>query len=71
VSETYIGGKMRGRGRGYVKNKTPVVSLVERGGRVRSRVMDMVTGRAITNLLREQVAEGKRLMMHAPKRKAG
>lgn len=56
ADETYIGGKVRGHGRGFKKNKTPVVSLVERGGRVRSRVMDMVTGKAITKLLKEQVA---------------
>jgi transposase-like protein len=55
ADETYIGGKMRGKGRGYVKNKTPVVSLVERGGRVRSRVVDMVTGEAVQNLLREHI----------------
>lgn len=56
ADETYIGGKVKGRGRGYTDNKTPVVSLVERGGRVRSRVVDTVTGKAITRLLREQVA---------------
>jgi len=56
ADETYIGGKVKGKGRGYRKNKTPVVSLVERGGRVRSRVVDMVTGKAITQLLKDQVA---------------
>lgn len=55
ADETYIGGRRRGRGRGYVGNKTPVVSLVERGGRVRSRVMERVTGANITRLLRAQV----------------
>jgi len=57
VDETYIGGKVQGKGRAYKKNKTPVVSLVERGGRVRSRVVDTVTGKAITRLLRENVAD--------------
>lgn len=33
ADELYVGGKRRGKGRGYVGNKTPVVSLVERGGR--------------------------------------
>jgi transposase-like protein len=61
ADETYIGGQVKvkgkgkGKGRAYVKNKVPVVSLVERGGRVRSRVMDKVTGKAITQLLKEQV----------------
>jgi transposase-like protein len=48
ADETYIGGKTRGKGRAYKGNKTPVVSLIERGGRVRSRVVDMVTGQALT-----------------------
>ena len=56
ADETYIGGKTKGGGRGYVKNKTPVVSLVERGGRVRSRAMDTVTEKAITKRLKEQIA---------------
>ncbi|MGO9666967.1 MAG: IS1595 family transposase [Polyangia bacterium] len=56
ADETYIGGKAKGFGRGYVKNKTPVVSLVERGGKVRSQVMPHVTGEAVTALLRRHVA---------------
>jgi transposase-like protein len=53
ADETYIGGRMRGKGRAYKGNKTPVVSLVERGGRVRSHVVDVVTGKAITRLLKD------------------
>ncbi len=34
VDETYIGGKICGMG--HVQNKLPLVSLLERGGRVRS-----------------------------------
>jgi len=56
VDEAYFGGKAHGKGRAYTGNKTPVVSLVERGGRVRSHIMDTVTGKAITQLLKEQVA---------------
>jgi transposase-like protein len=56
ADETYIGGRVHGKGRAYKKNKTPVVSLVERGGRVRSRVVDNVTGEAITRLLKKNVA---------------
>jgi transposase-like protein len=55
ADETYIGGKRRGRGRGYVGNKTPVVSLVERGGRVRSQVMELVNGANIMRLFRTHV----------------
>ncbi len=56
ADETYIGGKARGKGRGYVKNKTAVVSLVERGGRVRSHVVGAVSGKTIAGLLRGNVA---------------
>jgi len=61
ADETYIGGRMRGMGRAYKKNKIPVVSLVERSGRVRSHIVDTVTGKAITQLLRENVADTARL----------
>jgi transposase-like protein len=56
ADETYIGGVARGKGRGYVKNKTAVVSLVERGGRVRSKVVEMVTGKEITKILKAHVS---------------
>jgi transposase-like protein len=39
IDETYIGGKMHGRGRRYTGNKTMVMGAVERGGRVRFRAM--------------------------------
>jgi len=55
ADETYIGGKARGKGRGYVGNKTPVVALVERDGEVRSQVATMVTGEAIGELLQKHV----------------
>ena len=45
VDETYVGGKVR-NGRGQ-KEKSAVVSLVERGGRKRSVVMERVTGKNI------------------------
>ena len=35
VDETYVGGKRRGAGRGYRDNKTPVIGIRERGGRLR------------------------------------
>ena len=57
ADETYIGGKAKGHGRGYVKNKTPVVSLVEREGQVRSHVTPVVNGKTITALLKAHVAE--------------
>lgn len=56
ADETYIGGKTRGKGRGYKGNKTAVVSLVERGGRVRSTAMKKVTGRNLREVLQKHVA---------------
>jgi transposase-like protein len=56
ADETYIGGKVRGKGRAYTGNKTPVVALIERGGRVRSRVVSKVTGAALDRLLASHVA---------------
>ncbi len=41
--------------RGYTGNKTPVVSLIERGGRVRSAVVDKVTGASLDRLLKAHV----------------
>ncbi|MBI3440413.1 MAG: IS1595 family transposase [Proteobacteria bacterium] len=61
ADETYIGGKRRGMGRRYVGNKTPIVSLVERGGRVRSQVVNKVTGAALDHLLRRHVSPSARL----------
>jgi transposase-like protein len=55
ADETYIGGKKRGKGRGYVGNKAAVVSLIERGGRVRSTVVEKVTGAALDSLLKAHI----------------
>src|SRR3990172_371748 len=38
VDETYIGGKAKGKGRGYVGNKSMVLGAIERGGQVRLKV---------------------------------
>jgi transposase-like protein len=56
MDETYIGGKNTGRGKSRrFENKTPVVALVERGGRVRSQVMERVTGKNLRGAIRENV----------------
>src|SRR5205823_5660191 len=44
ADESYFGGKHRGNGRGYVGIETAVVSLVQRGGRVRSAVVEKIAG---------------------------
>ena len=67
VDETYIGGKASNRlskmgtGRGTV-NKIPVVSLVQRGGDVRSMVMERVTVRNIRKVLKEYVSPAAKIM---------
>src|SRR5207302_7236185 len=69
ADETYIGGKeankhaskRRHRGRGPV-GKEPVVSLVERDGRVRSTHMPEVTGKNLKLALATQVHQKSYLM---------
>lgn len=46
-------------------NKTPVVSLVERGGTVRSRVVTNVTGKNIKEVLQANVSPDATLMTDA------
>lgn len=55
IDETYVGGKRKHVGQGYVKNKVPVVSLVERGGRVRSVMMRDVTAKKIKAVMHANV----------------
>lgn len=55
ADETYIGGRVRGMGRAYKGNKTPVVALVERGGQVRSRAVRKVTGKTLKRFLDEHL----------------
>ena len=57
VDETYVGGKQLGAGRGSLRGKVPVVSLLERGGRVRSQVMTHVTGKNLKAAIRKNVEE--------------
>jgi len=58
ADETYIGGKECGkRGKpGRDSKKTPVLALVERGGRVRSMPMRQVTAKNLRQALQEHIA---------------
>src|SRR6266403_3086837 len=59
VDETYVGGKTHGRGTGKsTPNKTCVVSLVERGSKARSLVVDRVTSENLHGAIMEQVQDG-------------
>lgn len=61
--ETYIGGRKRGQGRGFRQdNKTPVVTLVERGGIARSQVVERVTGANLSDVLGKHVEPSATLM---------
>jgi transposase-like protein len=55
VDETYIGGKKKYVGRGSRTGKVPVVSALERGGKVRSQVMPNVTGRNLKYFVHKNV----------------
>lgn len=61
ADETYIGGVKRGMGRRYIGNKTVVMSMVERGGNVRSQVVNKVTGEVLDRLLKKHVARSAHL----------
>jgi transposase-like protein len=39
LDETYVGGKVRGKGRGFKGNKAVVVGAVQRGGQIRLKVV--------------------------------
>src|SRR5438094_292037 len=59
VDETYVGGRIRGKGRGkHQENKTCVVSLVERGGNARSLVLDRVTSKNLYGAIMDHVQDG-------------
>jgi transposase-like protein len=67
VDEAYIGGKPRKpttgkskRGRGT--KKTPVVALVERGGRVRARKLDWISSNTLKAAIRENVDRSATIM---------
>src|SRR5471030_1587284 len=62
VDETYVGGKTRGKGRHFMCNKVPVVSLVERDGKVRSQVMKHVTGKNLKEVLKANVEQSATIM---------
>ncbi len=62
ADETYIGGKGKEtRGRG-AKKKTPVFSLVERNGKVRSTPVERVTSANLKAVIRENVSTSATIM---------
>lgn len=63
ADETYVGGKNKGgkRGRGS-ETKTPVAALVQRGGKVRAKKVERVTGATLKGFIRENVDKSARVM---------
>ena len=58
IDETYVGGRVIGKGvKAGKDNKAPVVSLVERGGSVRSFHVANVTAENLKPIVRQHVAE--------------
>lgn len=51
ADETFVGGKARGKGRGYTGNKACVAGVVERGGEVRLKVIPDRTRKALHDFL--------------------
>jgi transposase-like protein len=65
VDEMYIGGKPRYKGvskRGRGTKKTPVFAAVERGGKIRRRVIANITGETLKEAIREEVDTQARLI---------
>lgn len=63
IDETYVGGKVKGKGiMAAMDAKTPVVSLVQRGGKARSFVMEHVTAKNLRPLIDEHVHTGAQVM---------
>lgn len=63
VDETYVGGKSREgrRGRGS-ERKTPVVALVERGGKVRTQTVERVNAESLKGEIRKHVHPSSTIM---------
>ena len=62
IDETYVGGKAHGkRGRG-AENKTPVVGMAQRGGKIFAQVVGNTKSATITPLVRRNVKIGSLLM---------
>jgi transposase-like protein len=65
VDETYIGGKPRYKGnnkRGRGTKKQPVLAIVERGGRVKTRAIADVTAKTLKGAIRESVDTSARIL---------
>lgn len=63
VDETYVGGKVRGRGRGYRGNKAMVVAPIERDGQVRLKVEGRPDLKTLHGFINKHVADNAKRIM--------
>ena len=62
LDKTYVGGKVKGKGRHYMGNKQTVVSIVSRKGEKRSFHVAKVNASNLQEAITEHVAEGSTVM---------
>ena len=58
ADETYVGGKVKGKGRGYTGNKTVVFGMLERGGDVMTKVVPNVRKKTLQPIIKANVEKG-------------
>jgi transposase-like protein len=59
VDETFIGGKLKGQGRGRgasLKNKAIVIGVIQRGGKVRLQVIDRTDRKTLHQFIKDHTA---------------
>ena len=57
IDETFVGGKVRGKGRGHKDNKTAVVGAIQRGGKVVLKVIEARDRQTLYRFIDEVTAD--------------
>jgi transposase-like protein len=57
IDETYVGGKVKGKGRGYKGNKAVVVGAVERDGRIALKVVPSNDAASLQGFIKDTTAD--------------
>lgn len=58
ADETYVGGRVSGKGRAYKGNKTAVFAMLQRGGDVMAKVVPNVRKKTLQPIIRDNVKAG-------------